>query len=168
MCLFKAESVGPTFFSVDEEKEITRLEKIELEYENDFLQLLENWDSGSEWSASNKHGFNVFIKNLKGDSWKRWIKFLQDKEKYQQLAIEAIVRFKDKKGQLLQDVIEHDIKAILFKRIIFLGQFKLEDGSPIHKCATALVLKATDLNTNEYYLDFFLEAQWWKIFYWKK
>ena len=97
MCLFKAESVGPTFFSVDEEKEITRLEKIELEYENDFLQLLENWDSGSEWSASNKHGFNVFIKNLKGDSWKRWIKFLQDKEKYQQLAIEAIVRFKDNK-----------------------------------------------------------------------
>jgi len=92
---------------------------------------------------------------LKGDSWKRWIKFLQDKEKYQQLAIEAIVRFKEKKGQLLQDVIEHDIKAILFKRIIFLGQFKLEDGSPIHKSATALVLKATDLNTDEYYLDFF-------------
>ena len=91
---------------------------------------------------------------MKGDSWKRWIKFLQDKEKYQQLAIEAIVRFKDKKGQLLQDVIEHDIKAILFKRIIFLGQFKLEDGSPIHKSATELVLKATDLNTNEYYLDF--------------
>ena len=48
MCLFKAEPAGPTFFSVDEEKEITRLEKIELEYENDFLQLLENWDSGSE------------------------------------------------------------------------------------------------------------------------
>eukprot|EP00588_Corethron_pennatum_P028204 CAMPEP_0194315314 /NCGR_PEP_ID=MMETSP0171-20130528/12109_1 /TAXON_ID=218684 /ORGANISM="Corethron pennatum, Strain L29A3" /LENGTH=1557 /DNA_ID=CAMNT_0039071075 /DNA_START=43 /DNA_END=4713 /DNA_ORIENTATION=+ len=155
--LFAAEPIGTEYFTIKETEQRNKLQIIQKEYEDDLFEMLEKWDSYSKLSLIKKNGFVVYMKNIKGDSRDKWIKFLQSGEKCPQLAIEAIAKFKDNKGRLLQDVVEQDIKKIILKRTLFLGQFKIDDGPPLHKSATALILKAKDLETNQHYLDSFKE-----------
>jgi len=155
--LFAAEPIGTEYFTLKETEQRNKLQIIQKGYEDDFFETLEKWDSYSKLSLIKKNGFVVHMKNIKGDSRDKWIKFLQNREKCPQLAIEAIAEFKDKKGRLIQDVVEQDIKKIILKRTLFLGQFKIDDGPPLHKSATALILKAKDIETNQHYLDSFKE-----------
>ena len=94
-------------------------------------------------AVSHKEAFCCIVGGGHGDSYLAEVTECVNKLKPSEAL--ALCEFKDKQDRRCLDLAAKKVKAVLLKRMLFVGKYKVESGTPMHMSSTCVVVKARQL-----------------------
>ena len=120
----------------------------------DFLSNVMNNINDYDKKKWMQHGVVELVANLTDDDAINAFCTMIEKASFK--VVKSLKGFVNRTYQALYDKCQPKIKTSINEKLIFMKRFDIADQTPIHQSDTAIVLKAIDVKTKEFYLEKFL------------